>query len=305
MELLDKIADYKKRASNPLLPESAVAKLNEVISELESQVPVGEVVPEVPPVETIPDFSQDADVKKMELLKTRLKLLKKMVAKKPTALLKTRIKIVEKMLNEVAFGKEFMASDDKGEKKQYSESGKEYEVKYVAKDRMKLKGKARGNIRAWACAKTKAEAVNIVKKDDDNFGELISAKPTGNTGPMNTCKMEYGGKTGCGCSHPKLSEGGPVSEGVDLFEDPDSIPLNVQKILARHENDFMDGSYDGLAKAKKKLEAIGYTFEYYLDGQAYDLRKIGQKGKSEDSEMAAKGTKIKSKKKTTKPKTKK
>ena len=26
---------------------------------------------------------------------------------------------------------------------------------------------------------------------------------------------------------------------------------------------------------------VGYTFDYDLDGQAYDLRKIGQKGKSQ------------------------
>ena len=40
-----------------------------------------------------------------------------------------------------------------------------------------------------------------------------------------------------------------------------------------------DGDYKELAKAHKELEAIGYTFDYYLDGVAYDLRKIGQKGK--------------------------
>ena len=37
-----------------------------------------------------------------------------------------------------------------------------------------------------------------------------------------------------------------------------------------------------MEKAVKELEKIGYTFEYGLDGQAYDLRKIGQKGKSEE-----------------------
>jgi hypothetical protein len=43
----------------------------------------------------------------------------------------------------------------------------------------------------------------------------------------------------------------------------------------------MDGDYKELQKALTQLKKIGYTFEYDLDGQAYDLRPIGTKGKSE------------------------
>lgn len=71
------------------------------------------------------------------------------------------------------------------------------------------------------------------------------------------------------------------NKGVDLFEDYENIPCKVQKILDKYEEGFMDGDYDILGKAKSELEDIGYTFEYYLDGQAYDLRKIGQVGKVE------------------------
>jgi hypothetical protein len=39
--------------------------------------------------------------------------------------------------------------------------------------------------------------------------------------------------------------------------------------------------YDILEQLLAELEEIGYTFEYGLDGEPYDLRKIGQKGKSE------------------------
>lgn len=69
-------------------------------------------------------------------------------------------------------------------------------------------------------------------------------------------------------------------EGVDLFEDYDNIPPKVQKILDKYEEDFQDGNYAGLEKALKEMNQIGFTFDYYLDGQAYDLRKIGQKGKT-------------------------
>jgi hypothetical protein len=71
-------------------------------------------------------------------------------------------------------------------------------------------------------------------------------------------------------------------DGVDLFEDYENIPHNVQVILVKYTDAFEDGSYNALAKAKKELEDIGYTFEYGLGGGAYDLRKLGQKGKNED-----------------------
>ena len=78
-----------------------------------------------------------------------------------------------------------------------------------------------------------------------------------------------------------FAEGGETEdEGVDLFEDYDDIPKNVQKILEKY--DFEEGDYRTLEKAKKDVEKVGYTFEYSLDGTAYDLRKIGEKGKSGD-----------------------
>jgi hypothetical protein len=87
-----------------------------------------------------------------------------------------------------------------------------------------------------------------------------------------------------------FDEGGEVEEGVDLFEDYDDIPSNVQMVLEKYPDAFEDGDYRELEKANKELGKIGYTFEYGLDGQAYDLRKIGEKGKSE---YMAKGGEIK------------
>lgn len=81
----------------------------------------------------------------------------------------------------------------------------------------------------------------------------------------------------------KMAKGGEMDdEGVDLFEDYNDIPESVQKVLDNHSDAFENEDYKGLEKAKKDLEKIGYTFEYGLDGTAYDLRKIGQKGKNED-----------------------
>ena len=75
------------------------------------------------------------------------------------------------------------------------------------------------------------------------------------------------------------------TKGIDLFEDYQDIPLKVQKVLDKYQEDIEDGDYKGLEKALKELEKIGYTFEYGLDGIAYDLRPIGTQGKSQFMEF--------------------
>jgi hypothetical protein len=76
----------------------------------------------------------------------------------------------------------------------------------------------------------------------------------------------------------KYAEGGEV-EGVDLFEDYDDQPEEVQAILANY--DMEDNDYETMQNLKAELESIGYTFDFGLDAEPYDLRKIGQVGKSE------------------------
>jgi hypothetical protein len=61
---------------------------------------------------------------------------------------------------------------------------------------------------------------------------------------------------------------------VDLFEDYEKIPVKIQKILDNYEKAFIDGSYKGLTEALNEVRKHGYTFEFYLDGQAYGLRPI-------------------------------
>jgi hypothetical protein len=83
-----------------------------------------------------------------------------------------------------------------------------------------------------------------------------------------------------------MADGGEV-EGVDLFEDYDDQPQEVQVILANY--DMEDNDYETLQNLKSELEPIGYTFDFGLDAEPYDLRKIGEKGKSE---FYAKGGKV-------------
>jgi hypothetical protein len=84
----------------------------------------------------------------------------------------------------------------------------------------------------------------------------------------------------------KYADGGEV-EGVDLFEDYDDQPEEVQAILANYEME--DNDYETLQNLKAELESIGYTMDFGLDAEPYDLRKIGQTGKSE---YYAKGGKL-------------
>ena len=79
--------------------------------------------------------------------------------------------------------------------------------------------------------------------------------------------------------YSKFEIGGSTDEGIDLFEDYENIPPQVMEILNKYEESFEDGDYKGLEQAHDELLEIGYTFEAYLDGVAYDLRPVGTKGK--------------------------
>lgn len=87
--------------------------------------------------------------------------------------------------------------------------------------------------------------------------------------------------------------GGSTEDGIDLFEDYDNIPPEVQAILNEYEESFEDGDYQGLEQAQSELNAIGYTFDFYVDGQAYDLRPIGTKGKMSEYETGGAITSLK------------
>lgn len=59
---------------------------------------------------------------------------------------------------------------------------------------------------------------------------------------------------------------------TDLFEDHAAIPAEVREILEKYP--LEDGDYKDLAACLSELENIGYTYEYYLDGVPFNLRKI-------------------------------
>jgi len=56
----------------------------------------------------------------------------------------------------------------------------------------------------------------------------------------------------------------------DLFETPELIPKDVLAILAT----FEDNTYEECERILNKLEQIGYTFEYGLDAEPFNLKKL-------------------------------
>lgn len=68
---------------------------------------------------------------------------------------------------------------------------------------------------------------------------------------------------------------------IDLFQDYDNIPANVQKVLnkyaEKYDDDFSEMDYNDMSKMKKDIEKLGYTFDSGLDNEPYGLRPVGVK----------------------------
>lgn len=59
---------------------------------------------------------------------------------------------------------------------------------------------------------------------------------------------------------------------IDLFEDHENLPIEVQAIL----NKYCDGdnTYEKCDELIAELNAVGYTCDYGLDAEPHSLRKI-------------------------------
>ena len=90
----------------------------------------------------------------------------------------------------------------------------------------------------------------------------------------NSLTLEFVGEYPIG----EYANGGGV-ERIDLFEDYENIPQNVQTILdiyaEKFGDDFGDMDYKDMADMHNEIYAVGYTFDSYLDNQPYGLRPIG------------------------------
>ena len=63
---------------------------------------------------------------------------------------------------------------------------------------------------------------------------------------------------------------------ITIAEQYDSLPQDVKSILEKYSYDEND--YESCAKLQDELETIGWTIDYYLDAEPYNLRKVIKKG---------------------------
>ena len=71
------------------------------------------------------------------------------------------------------------------------------------------------------------------------------------------------------------STGEAVAEEIDLFNYPEEIPEALNDIFVKHWGEYGDNiTYSTLKAAHEECEAIGYTFDYYLDAVPFGLKKI-------------------------------
>ena len=58
----------------------------------------------------------------------------------------------------------------------------------------------------------------------------------------------------------------------DLFKTPEKIPVMVKDIIRTFNEDA--DPYRELSRIVSELEPLGYTFDFYLDAEPFNLRKI-------------------------------
>lgn len=65
-----------------------------------------------------------------------------------------------------------------------------------------------------------------------------------------------------------------TTEPIDLFESISTLPRDVQDILASHDAREDDEPYTVCRELLEDLQPLGFTFEYGLDGEPFDLKEM-------------------------------
>lgn len=63
-----------------------------------------------------------------------------------------------------------------------------------------------------------------------------------------------------------------TNEQIDLFDDIEALPLNVQAILSKYSD--AEATYINCENLVKELNKVGYTCEYYLNAEPFNLQKL-------------------------------
>ena len=70
-----------------------------------------------------------------------------------------------------------------------------------------------------------------------------------------------------------------ASGETDYFEEYDKLPDNIKDLMDKHLNDADDYDYKRLQNIQKEFEANGWTFDFGLDAEPYELKPLKKSGK--------------------------
>ena len=115
---------------------------------------------------------------------------------------------------------------------------KEFLVKYYINTGKKH------NVKTWICAQNRNEAIDIAKKDDDRYTELISCKPTGNSSWSSSCNKDD-------AEFDENDEGADEEKHFDSNYKPIFWHLTQSEFCEYAENYEVDTRLDG---TKARLE---------------------------------------------------
>jgi hypothetical protein len=113
------------------------------------------------------------------------------------------------------------------------------------------------------------ELVEWAENQDDLIYGQVNFKLKAPYGTQTSTYWHNGGKS-------QYSKGGSTyAEGGDLFEHYERLPDNVQELYFSWGDRLADGAeYEDLKQMLSEFEELGYTFDYGLDAEPYDLRAI-------------------------------
>ena len=70
-----------------------------------------------------------------------------------------------------------------------------------------------------------------------------------------------------------------ASGETDYFEEYDKLPDNIKDLMDKYLNDADDYDYKRLQNIQKEFEANGWTFDFGLDAEPYELKPLKKSGK--------------------------
>ena len=113
------------------------------------------------------------------------------------------------------------------------------------------------------------------KKGFDTEKKLINRAKNTRWDKDGGIRYAKGGEMMKGIRTPKIVEFEDGGE-VDLFEHYEKLPTKSKIIVDYYMQKYEDGDYDYSDSKKflEEMEKTGYTFEYGLDNEPYDLRKM-------------------------------